>query len=170
MNPKDEVKFEDIKKLVNAALEKFYKSDRDLIEMSDEENMISERCMVFHIGGYMKNKMGTLAKFQWADLDCEYNRDMENPKRIYEDRFIPDLIIHRRRSNKNNLLVIEFKKQYAPRDEKEYDRRKLSNLTDQDGHYKYNYGLFIELGMHDVNVDVYQEGSLQTKLNYSITY
>lgn len=25
MNPKDEVKFEDIKKLVNASLEKFYK-------------------------------------------------------------------------------------------------------------------------------------------------
>mgnify|MGYP000037187378 FL=1 len=32
MNPKDEVKFEDIKKLVNASLEKFYKNDRDLIE------------------------------------------------------------------------------------------------------------------------------------------
>lgn len=33
MNPKDEVKFEDIKKLVNASLEKFYKNDRDLIEI-----------------------------------------------------------------------------------------------------------------------------------------
>lgn len=57
MNPKDEVKFEDIKKLVNASLEKFYKNDRDLIEMSNEEDMISEQCMVFHIGSYMKNKM-----------------------------------------------------------------------------------------------------------------
>lgn len=54
MNPKDEVKFEDIKKLVNASLEKFYKNDRDLIEMSNEEDMISEQCMVFHIGSYMK--------------------------------------------------------------------------------------------------------------------
>lgn len=60
MNPKDEVKFEDIKKLVNASLEKFYKNDRDLIEMSNEEDMISEQCMVFHIGSYMKNKMNTL--------------------------------------------------------------------------------------------------------------
>ena len=76
MNPKDEVKFEDIKKLVNASLEKFYKNDRDLIEMSNEEDMISEQCMVFHIGSYMKNKMNTLTKFQWADLDCEYNRNM----------------------------------------------------------------------------------------------
>ena len=55
MNPKDEVKFEDIKKLVNVSLEKFYKNDRDLIEMSNEEDMISEQCMVFHIGSYMKN-------------------------------------------------------------------------------------------------------------------
>ena len=46
--------FKDIKKLVNASLEKFYKNDRDLIEMSNEEDMISEQCMVFHIGSYMK--------------------------------------------------------------------------------------------------------------------
>ena len=109
MNPKDEVKFEDIKKLVNASLEKFYKNDRDLIEMSNEEDMISEQCMVFHIGSYMKNKMNTLTKFQWADLDCEYNRNMNDPKMMRSDRkIIPDLVIHRRRSNRNNLLVIEF--------------------------------------------------------------
>lgn len=48
--------------------------------MSNEEDMISEQCMVFHIGSYMKNKMNTLTKFQWADLDCEYNRNMNDPK------------------------------------------------------------------------------------------
>ena len=93
MNPKDEVKFEDIKKLVNASLEKFYKNDRDLIEMSNEEDMISEQCMVFHIGSYMKNKMNTLTKFQWADLDCEYNRNMNDPKMMRSDRkIIPEWI------------------------------------------------------------------------------
>ena len=62
----------------------------------------------------MKNKMSTLEKFQWADLDCEYNRNMDDPKMLNDDRrFIPDLIIHRRRSNENNLLVIEFKKKNA---------------------------------------------------------
>lgn len=92
MNPKDEVKFEDIKKLVNASLEKFYKNDRDLIEMSNEEDMISEQCMVFHIGSYMKNKMNTLTKFQWADLDCEYNRNMNDPKMMRSDRKIIDKV------------------------------------------------------------------------------
>ena len=177
MNPKDEIKFEDIKKLVNASLEKFYKNDRDLIEMNDEGDMISEQCMVFHIGGYMKNKMNTLSKFQWADLDCEYNRNMNESKMINnpkEDndgkRIIPDLVIHRRRSNRNNLLVIEFKKKNAESCDKKKDRNKLIYLSDQKEEFKYNFGLFIELGSHEVYVDVYQEGNLQTKLNYSITY
>ena len=147
MNPKDEVKFEDIKKLVNASLEKFYKNDRDLIEMSNEEDMISEQCMVFHIGSYMKNKMNTLDR-----------------------KIIPDLVIHRRRSNRNNLLVIEFKKKNAETYDKENDRNKLMYLTDQKEDFKYNFGLFVELGSHEVYVEVYQEGNLQTKLNYSITY
>lgn len=174
MNPKDEVKFEDIKKLVNASLEKFYKNDRDLIEMSNEEDMISEQCMVFHIGSYMKNKMNTLTKFQWADLDCEYNRNMNDPKMMRSDRkIIPDLVIHRRRSNRNNLLVIEFKKKNAETYDKENDRNKLMYLTDQKEDFKYNFGLFVELGSHEVYevyMEVYQEGNLQTKLNYSITY
>ena len=154
MNPKDEVKFEDIKKLVNASLEKFYKNDRDLIEMSNEEDMISEQCMVFHIGSYMKN-----------------NRNMNDPKMMRSDRkIIPDLVIHRRRSNRNNLLVIEFKKKNAETYDKENDRNKLMYLTDQKEDFKYNFGLFVELGSHEVYVEVYQEGNLQTKLNYSITY
>ena len=171
MNPKDEVKFEDIKKLVNATLEKFYKNDRDLIEMDDEGDMVSEQCMVFHIGGYMKNKMSTLTKFQWADLDCEYNRNMNNPKMMRDGRrFVPDLIIHRRRSNRNNLLVIEFKKKNANLHDKEDDRNKLMYLTDQEETFKYNFGLFVELGSHEVDVEVYREGKMQTELNYSITY
>ncbi len=171
MNPKDEVKFEDIKKLINVALEKFYKNDRDLIEMDDEGDMVSEQCMVFHIGGYMKNKMSTLTKFQWADLDCEYNRNMNNPKMMRDGRrFVPDLIIHRRRSNRNNLLVIEFKKKNANLHDKEDDRNKLMYLTDQEETFKYNFGLFVELGSHEVDVEVYREGKMQTELNYSITY
>lgn len=113
----------------------------------------------------------TLTKFQWADLDCEYNRNMNDPKMMRSDRkIIPDLVIHRRRSNRNNLLVIEFKKKNAETYDKENDRNKLMYLTDQKEDFKYNFGLFVELGSHEVYMEVYQEGNLQTKLNYSITY
>lgn len=174
MNPKDEVKFEDIKKLVNAALGKFYKNERDLIDMENNREMVSERCMVFHIGGYMKNRMNTLTKFQWADLDCEYNRDMGETKTIYindfEYSFVPDLIIHRRKSNKNNLLVIEFKKENAREEDKEYDKKKLIALTSEEKLFKYNFGLYVELGRYKVKVSVYQNGNLCEDLSYSISY
>lgn len=171
MYPKNQIKFEDIKKLINVALEKFYKNERDLIEINNQENMVSERCMVFHIGNYMKNKMSTFEKFQWADLDCEYNRNMDDPKMLNDDRrFIPDLIIHRRRSNENNLLVIEFKKKNADPQNKNVDRNKLMYLTNQEETFKYNFGLFVELGSHKVSVEVYQEGKMRKELNYSITY
>lgn len=173
MNPKDDVKFEDIKKLVNAALGKFYKNDRDLIDMENNREMVSERCMVFHIGGYMKNKMNTLTKFQWADLDCEYNRNMGEPKTIYtndsEYNFVPDLIIHRRKSNNNNLLVIEFKKENAKERDKEYDKEKLIALTGEEV-FKYNFGLYVELGRYKVQVSVYQNGNLCEDLSYNISY
>lgn len=99
------------------------------------------------------------------------NRNMNDPKMMRSDRkIIPDLVIHRRRSNRNNLLVIEFKKKNAETYDKENDRNKLMYLTDQKEDFKYNFGLFVELGSHEVYMEVYQEGNLQTKLNYSITY
>lgn len=81
-----------------------------------------------------------------------------------------EYISFRERSNRNNLLVIEFKKKNAETYDKENDRNKLMYLTDQKEDFKYNFGLFVELGSHEVYMEVYQEGNLQTKLNYSITY
>ena len=80
------------------------------------------------------------------------------------------LMVMKKTSNRNNLLVIEFKKKNAETYDKENDRNKLMYLTDQKEDFKYNFGLFVELGSHEVYMEVYQEGNLQTKLNYSITY
>lgn len=71
---------------------------------------------------------------------------------------------------KGGIFVIEFKKKNAETYDKENDRNKLMYLTDQKEDFKYNFGLFVELGSHEVYMEVYQEGNLQTKLNYSITY
>lgn len=73
---------------------------------------------------------------------------MNDPKMMRSDRkIIPDLVIHRRRSNRNNLLVIEFKKKNAETYDKENDRNKLMYLTDQKEDFKYNFGLFVELAV-----------------------
>lgn len=116
---------------------------------------------------------GNKALAEGIDIMIQNNETntISDPKMMRSDRkIIPDLVIHRRRSNRNNLLVIEFKKKNAETYDKENDRNKLMYLTDQKEDFKYNFGLFVELGSHEVYMEVYQEGNLQTKLNYSITY
>ena len=45
------------------------------------------------------------------DLDTEYNRDIEGFKRLANrpNGWYPDLILHKRGSNENNILIIECK-------------------------------------------------------------
>lgn len=58
----------------------------------------------------------------------------------WTDRIIPDIIIHERNTDKNNLLVIEMKKE----DDDNCDIKKLKGLTYQNGVFKYKLGLFIK--------------------------
>lgn len=100
-------------------------------------------------------------------MDCEYNRIGDIAKRLnrnlYEkykrilgykidnllkeknnDKLVkPDIIIHKRGKNEQNLLVIEVKKSNSKDDN--YDRLKLMIFTDKDYGLNYKYGLFIKL-------------------------
>ena len=88
------------------------------------------------------------------NVDCEYDRDGQARKtldRIAEcdaqrrtDNIVPDIIVHRRRGRgrENNLLVIELKRD-AGHDR--CDWMKLQLLTQTDGHYAYQLGLYINI-------------------------
>jgi len=85
-------------------------------------------------------------------VDCEYNRDEHNSKRLELDTetirsdedqaktVYPDIIVHERGKSKN-LLAIEIKKDSGESSDK--DLRKLRALRRQLG---YSYGLFIRFG------------------------
>ncbi|MDB4980144.1 MAG: hypothetical protein JWM82_896 [Myxococcales bacterium] len=73
------------------------------------------------------------AFYEW-NVDCEYNRDGHEPKTLRlddltEDQVRPDIIIHRRGSNADNLVVIEAKK--LGREDPEVDLRKLRAFRDR---------------------------------------
>lgn len=51
----------------------------------------------------------------------------------------PDIIVHRRRSNNKNEIIIEVKKIKNCN----YDKEKLKLMTKQDGEYAYKLGVFI---------------------------
>lgn len=84
---------------------------------------VNERSISHKLAEYLHAKCGDL------DVDCEYNRNMDEPKRVdalvrelpeqelaagAEDTHAiavyPDVIVHRRGSNEENVLVVEMKK------------------------------------------------------------
>nr|WP_304170833.1 hypothetical protein [Methanobrevibacter smithii] len=133
MNPNNYSEKE-IKEIIKEVLNELYKKDKILIKNETHEITISHK-----IACYLTNK------FENWDVDCEYNRDLENPKECSynsnETKYIrPDIIIHQR-NIKNNLLVIEIKKnaKYA---DKQQDIQKLKCMIEK---YNYKYALFINI-------------------------
>lgn len=60
----------------------------------------------------------------------------------------PDIIIHTRNTNKNNLLVLEVKKDSNLKRNKEFDLLKLEHMTIDynNNHYNYRVGAAITFG------------------------
>jgi len=131
-------------KVVEALLELLDK-DGYLLECNVNERSISHR-----LGMYIQSQ------FQELDVDCEYNRDGVEPKRIgyidihpdQEDTeaktVFPDIIVHKR-NTKQNYLVIEVKKSTSTVD-RNIDRQKLEGYKRELG---YEYALFIEFLVQD---------------------
>ena len=85
--------------------------------------------------------------FKDYDLDAEYNKNEGDFKRTLSkpNGAMPDLILHKRGNNWNNLLIIEIKrpKKYNGRAS---DRQKLKDFTNKKDVYQYGLGVFIILG------------------------
>jgi len=164
------------------ALNEFLENDFDLLERKLSERSITNK-LAFYI----------TCKFKEFDVDCEYNGDVENlngfRKTLKIDRYemisiavrkidkldtysvFPDIIVHSRKRNDNNHLVIEIKKKESNPKEKEYDLIKLQAFTNQ---YKYRLGIFLELktgkekGVNEIKY--YQNGKEVEKTNLKEIY
>lgn len=129
---------------------------------------ISERSITHKIASYLQ------ILFPEYNVDCEYNGDItqatqkkkiwivrkelekrdlltkdekKTPDEIIERDVYPDIIIHRRGTNDDNLCIIEIKKSSSKVSFK-YDEIKLKAYTRSDGYgnnLKYQLGIFIEL-------------------------
>ena len=113
------------------------KNDSFLLQINASERSVSHK-----LGEYLQ------AQFPDWDVDCEYYRKGLDPKileRISEcsdqrrtDRVLPDIIVHKRNTN-DNLLVIEMKLE----NEDPCDIEKLKKFTSSTGEFRYKLGLFI---------------------------
>lgn len=128
-----------VEKIIEDALAELFEKDALLFQINANERSISHRFAIYLEKG-----------FKGWNVDCEYNRDRDLPKRLQlEQRNVrdddldaitvfPDIIVHHRHTDKN-LVVIEMKKSNN-RNDLEYDRRKLHAFRREFG---YQYAVFI---------------------------
>ncbi len=130
-----------IKEKTAAALQQLIAEDSYLLVQDVNERSISHK-----LAGYLEQR------FEGWDVDCEYNRNHDDPKRLNIPRketqsndthattVFPDIIVHRRHTDQN-LLVIEINKS-TNRFGDDYDLQKLEKFKQELG---YQYAVFIKL-------------------------
>jgi len=130
-----------IESAVNDAIAQLLQADSEILIMDVNERSISHRLAIYlepHFTGW--------------NVDCEYNRNHDDPKRLEIQRrniesddteattVYPDIIVHKRGTNEN-LVVIEMKKTTS-REEDTYDLGKLDAFKGQLG---YKFAIFIKV-------------------------
>jgi hypothetical protein len=128
---------------VLAALQLLLDRDLDLLLLDANERAITHRFAM-----YLQDELP-----EWQ-VDCEYNRDGHNPKRVNLPHLypadddtegttvFPDVIVHHR-GREDNYLVIEFKKMKHGYSD-EVDKQKLHAYKAE---LNYTFTLFIAVGV-----------------------
>ena len=161
-----------IQEALDRALIKLRRNEIDIIS-----NDISERAITHKLAEYLQKE------FPDYNVDCEYNRDYTrghgHPKSLYllnndldkvlnsqklsNDSFqsiaecvttYPDIIVHRRKSNASNLLLIEMKK-CSSKVSCEFDDQKLKAFTGNlnGNEYDFHFGVLLLLHVGDSWLD-----------------
>lgn len=112
---------------------------------------LNERTITSQLARYLQ------INFSGWHVDCEYNRDHDDPKRLklraqgvaceelsrdtIGRTVFPDIIVHERGGSRN-FIIIEVKKTTSTVD-REFDMKKLHAFKSQLG---YHYAFFLEIG------------------------
>lgn len=133
-----------MKVLLSRALDRLIECDSYLLDANSSERSVTHRLAVY-----------LMEVFPDYDVDCEYNRDgfdvkrLELPQRNCVDDALdavtvfPDIVVHRRGSNKHNLFVIEVKKSSSTISS-DYDVQKLHAFRSQ---LAYAFAAHVTIGI-----------------------
>lgn len=137
----DIVEVNQLQQSIKYCLESFYNKHQDLLRRD-----VNERSMTHKLAEELQKI------FRDWEVDCEFNRaDGDLPKKLFLDgerissddtdakTVYPDIIIHKRGSNEENIVAIEVKKDGL---NTERDEQKLKGFT---ADLFYRYGLLIIL-------------------------
>lgn len=147
---------------VSNAIHSFLRKEGTLLAID-----INERSLTHKLAEHLQSVFG-----EW-DVDCEYNRDINDVKRLPSptvtntadtegSTIYPDIVVHQRRQP-NNMLVIEVKKTGSRilDDAVRRDIEKLKGLTSTTGQYQYRCGIYLYIdcaGRRISEAHVYENG------------
>ncbi len=148
---------------VRQVIHECLKAEVELLELDSNERSITHKIAEYLQAEFRKDGY---------HVDCEYNREGHDPKRLNLDAkpiqsddpegetVFPDIIIHERGTNRNNLVVIEAKK--STNEDGETDLRKLRAFNQQLG-YKLCYRLIVRVGRNLSEENLYKLRKLRKK-------
>lgn len=148
-----EDQFSKLISLVNQGLDQLYERDIFLLD-----NRVHERAIAFRFALYFSELIkGT--EFDGLDLDFEYNKREDDYKTTPSrpNGSYPDLILHRRGIQDQNVLIIEFKCAWNS-SSRSGDIEKLQEYTLQnlENGYYYGLGIFLEFVGERDEVRIFQ--------------
>ena len=162
-----EITKEQVEALIKSALDQLYRKDQYLIDNrpyrkeTNGNHHVGERSIVFRLAHYMQNIMDSTPAFENYVLDCEYNRNGVHAKTLpsFPYGVYPDVIIHNRGNNDNNLLIMEVKTYWNTGNTQ--DVKKIREFLDASGKYHFSFGLslIIEKRSKDVQVNLISANS-----------
>lgn len=188
----------DLINVLKQSIDIFYQNDADLIRRDVHEQTISGR-LAHYFENIIQNYVAY--KTRGCSVDVEYNRNFNDPKKIFspckhcnedcllisENNYLeekdarPDIIVHKRNSNEENLLVIEIKKELnlqnsEQREAKQKDIKKLTYFTCQkcvptsenDFVYKYLLGCFINFNQESCEIEFFENTEKVDSQTYNI--
>lgn len=121
----------ELKDAVKSAVQSFLDNDNDLLNLKVYEPAVSHR-IAFYLERDFFNK--------GIHVDCEYDKrlDQEKPG-PNETPMRPDIVVHTRNTQENNLIAIEVKKDHVGG----HDIAKLQMLTRGNELYGYRLGVSV---------------------------
>jgi len=144
----------DIQDIILKALDKLFTCDFDLLSLDANERSITHK-LAEHLTPH----------FNDFSVDCEYNRYESSTKQLVyscglastttdtEGRTVfPDIIVHKRKSQNHNLLVIEVKK--SSNRATNCDKEKIMAFLAPPYNYTFGYTLVIPSGPSACPADV----------------
>lgn len=141
--------------LLEEAINECYIKDKYLIDLEMEQASVAR--IFYYMQSLIENK-NEFADLRKYNVDCEYYKHGKYKKStpIYKNGVRPDVVLHKRGVDNDNLLIIEFKSN--SNNDHISDYKKLKEFTNDDGGYHYYLGIFVKLNEGKAEYVYFQDG------------